>query len=101
MELSEKCGKEIQVAVDAEVKRQTSKMKMRMAGLEKDRDKIRRERDDVRASLVQVQARGKNLDALVESLEHRLHEARASEKALKTALAEATPNEKEAVAAND
>ncbi len=87
MELSDKCGKELQVAVDAEVKRQTVKLKQRAAGLEKDRDKMRQERDDVRAAFVQEQVNAKNLNDHVGRLEQQLRESLASEKALKTALA--------------
>lgn len=88
MELSDKCTKELQAAVDDEVKRRTDKLRKRVTGIATERDKIRRERDDVRRQFETEQAGRKQAESRVTLLEKELRESVASEKALKTALAE-------------
>ena len=88
MELSDKCKKELQAAVDEEVKRQTVKMKDRLRGIEKTRDTAVQECESVRRQL-KIERKDKEAAlARVESMEQELREAKASERALKKALAE-------------
>ncbi len=88
MELSEKCGKELQAAVDAEVKRQTAKMKDRLRGIEKVRVTAVQECESVRRQL-KIERKDKEAAlARVEKMEQELREAQAAEKALRSALAE-------------
>ncbi len=88
MELSDKCVKELQVVVDAEVKRRTDKLKQRVAGIEKDRAKIQQECADVRRQFETEQTGRKQAEGRITNLDQELRESKASEKALKTALAE-------------
>lgn len=88
MELSEKCVKEVQKTVDDEVSRRTKKLKERVAGIEQDRNKMRQERDDVRRQFEKEQAERKTVESRLAKLEQELRESKASEKALKTALAD-------------
>lgn len=88
MELSDKCMKELQAVVDGEVKQRTGKLRQRVTGVEADRDKIRQERDDVRRQFETEQEARKQAEGRAAKLEKELRESVASEKALKTALAE-------------
>lgn len=99
MDLSDTCVKELQAVVDGEVIRRTAKLKDRLRGVEKDRAKIQQECRDVRNQLEIEQGAVKLAGEMTVRLEQELRETKASEKALKTALVELTPNEKEGVKA--
>ncbi len=91
MNISDKCVKEIGQAVDAEVKRQTVKLKQRVASIEQDRQKIQQTANSLKTGL---QATQKELDIAtkrITDLENELHEEISMVDALKAQLAAKTP----------
>lgn len=93
MDLSDSCVKDLQTAVDLEVRRQTIKMKTRMASLENNARKQQQNADNLKRELESAQKTNVGLVGRVEGLEDELHRAKATLEALQDQLAARTPRE--------